>query len=48
MEVARIFTGEIDAGAHLFSWDARGFAPGMYECVVKMNGRVERVPMVLR
>jgi len=46
-EVARIFSGELSAGEHSFSWDASGMPPGMYECIVRMNGRVERVAMVV-
>ena len=46
-EVARLFSGELGAGEHSFTWDARGVAPGMYECVVRMNGSVERVPMMV-
>ena len=46
MEVARIYTGELSEGEHSFSWDASGFAPGMYECVVRMNGHAERLPMI--
>jgi len=47
-EVARIFAGELSAGEHSFSWDASGMPPGMYECLVKMDGMVERVPMLQR
>jgi hypothetical protein len=47
-EVARIFSGELGTGEHSFSWDGHGFAPGMYECLVKMGGRLERVPIVLK
>jgi len=46
-EVARIFSGELSSGEHTFSWDASGMTPGMYECVVRMNGRVERMPLVV-
>ena len=46
-EVARIFSGELGAGEHTFTWDARGMAPGMYECIVRMNGHQERIPMVV-
>jgi ligand-binding sensor domain-containing protein len=46
-QVARIFSGELDAGQHEFSWDASGMPPGMYECVVRMNGRVEQTPILL-
>ena len=48
-EVARIFSGELGAGEHSFLWNGHGFAPGMYECLVKMGGRrVQFVPIVLR
>ncbi len=45
--VARIFSGELDAGTHTFTWDAHGLPAGVYECIVRMNGRVERVAMVV-
>jgi hypothetical protein len=46
-EVARIFSGELSAGEHSFSWDANGLPDGVYECIVQLNGSVERVPIVL-
>jgi Secretion system C-terminal sorting domain len=45
--VARIFSGELDAGTHAFTWDAHGLAPGVYECLVHINGRMERTAMVV-
>ncbi|HET6401349.1 MAG TPA: T9SS type A sorting domain-containing protein, partial [Candidatus Kapabacteria bacterium] len=47
VEVARLYFGELSAGEHSFQWDANGFVPGMYECVVQMNGRVARTAIVL-
>jgi hypothetical protein len=44
-EVARIFSGELDAGEHSFSWDAGGAAAGMYECVVRAGGEVQRIAL---
>jgi hypothetical protein len=44
--VAHIFSGELDAGAHSFTWDANGMAPEMYECIVRMNGMVQTVPII--
>ncbi len=41
-EIARIFSGELSAGEHTFAWDATGLPPGMYECIVQMNGSVQR------
>ncbi len=49
VEVARLFSGELGAGEHSFAWDAGENAyasQGMYECVVRMNGKVETLPMV--
>ncbi|MFI5201280.1 MAG: hypothetical protein ACHQNE_02715, partial [Candidatus Kapaibacterium sp.] len=49
VEVAHLFSGELAAGNHSFTWDAdKMSAPrGVYECLVRMNGRVVAVPMVL-
>ncbi len=46
-EVARIFSGELSAGEHSFMWDASGMPQGMYECVVRMNGQVKQVPIII-
>ena len=53
-EVARLYSGELAAGNHSFTWNADRSstygapAPrGIYECLVRMNGRVQAVPMVL-
>jgi len=45
-EVERIFSGEISAGEHSFSWDSRDAAPGMYECIVRVNGSVQRIKIL--
>jgi photosystem II stability/assembly factor-like uncharacterized protein len=45
-EVARIYEGELSAGEHSFTWDASGAAPGMYECVVNINGNVQRIAIM--
>jgi hypothetical protein len=47
-EVARVFEGTLSAGEHSFEWDASGAAPGMYECVVEMNGSVQQVPVMVQ
>jgi hypothetical protein len=46
-EVANIYSGELSAGDHFFTWDASGMAPGMYECIVQLNGHVQRTTMIL-
>ncbi len=46
-EVARLFSGELSVGEHSFTWDARGLSTGMYECVVRMNGSVQHIPIIL-
>jgi hypothetical protein len=49
VDVARVFSGEVDRGEHTFTWDAaRMAAPrGLYECIVRMNGKVQVVPVVV-
>jgi photosystem II stability/assembly factor-like uncharacterized protein len=48
VETARIFSGELEAGSHSFVWSApKELTPGMYECVVTANGRVQSIPIVL-
>jgi ligand-binding sensor domain-containing protein len=49
-QVAQLFSGELSAGEHWFMWDAQAGSPvprGMYECIVRMNGQVQRVGMML-
>ena len=50
VEVAQLFSGELGAGEHSFAWDADGTsAPrGAYECLVRMNGQVETLPVLRR
>ncbi len=45
-EVAHIFSGELSAGEHTFTWNATGFPDGMYECLVDMNGHVKWVASI--
>jgi hypothetical protein len=45
-EVARLFDGTMDAGAHSFTWNANDIAPGMYECVVRQDDRIQRIPIM--
>jgi hypothetical protein len=47
MEIAHLFSGELGAGNHSFIWNPAGAPDGMYECVVRMNGRAETLPIVL-
>ncbi len=47
-EVAHLFSGELAAGEHSVVWSkSPGLPDGMYECLVRMNGRVETLPVVL-
>ena len=45
--VAQIYSGELGAGNHSFPWNANGIVPGMYECIVQMNGHTQQLPIVL-
>jgi hypothetical protein len=47
-EVARVFSGELSAGQHIFTWDASGMPPDMYECVLRMNGKIQQTPIILK
>ncbi len=55
VEVARLFSGELGAGEHNFTWsNSTGLPDGTYECLVRMNGQlddrsstVETLPVVL-
>jgi photosystem II stability/assembly factor-like uncharacterized protein len=48
-EVAHLLSGELAAGEHSFVWSKpTGLPDGMYECIVRMNGQVEAVPVVVR
>ncbi len=46
-EVARIFSGELSAEKHSFSWNANGFEPGTYWCQIRIGGETEQIPVVL-
>ena len=46
-EVARLFMGELDAGEHSLTWDARGMPQGMYICIIRASGRTEELPVML-
>jgi len=45
--VAKLFDGELDAGEHSLVWDAGTNTPGIYVCLVRMNGQIERLQMAL-
>ena len=44
-QVARIYSGALGGGEHSFTLDASTLPPGMYECVVRVNGNVQRIPL---
>ncbi|MDP4200775.1 MAG: hypothetical protein Q8922_09700 [Bacteroidota bacterium] len=46
-EVARIFSGVLDASEHTFRWNPAAMPNGMYECLIRMNGRVEKLRVML-
>jgi len=48
VEIAHLFSGVVGAGNHSFTWNPTGVPDGMYECLVRMNGRVETLPMLLQ
>jgi hypothetical protein len=40
--VSTLFDGELDAGEHSFTWNANVLSPGMYDCLIRVNGRWRR------
>ena len=48
IEVAHLFAGELAAGEHEFHWVPTALPDGMYECLVRMDGRVQTVPILLQ
>ncbi len=47
-EVAHLFSGELAAGEHSFVWsNPTGVPDGTYECLIRMNGHLQTLPMVL-
>jgi photosystem II stability/assembly factor-like uncharacterized protein len=48
VEVARLFSGKLGAGEHSYLWgNPTGLPDGVYECLVRMNGHIETLPMLL-
>ncbi len=48
VEVAKLFSGELGAGGHNFTWsNPTGLPDGTYECLVRMNGQMETLPILL-
>jgi len=49
VEVARIFSGELDASEHTYVWSKPANLPeGVYECVIRMNGKAAHLTLVLQ
>jgi len=46
-EVAQVFSGELEAGDHSFSWDASDVPKGMYECVIRTGDQIHEMPMMV-
>jgi hypothetical protein len=46
-EVARLFSGKLAAGEHSFAWDASGMPAGMYICVVRRDGGIKQLPIMV-
>jgi hypothetical protein len=49
-EVAHLYSSELAAGesaAADFTWSDPSICNGMYECLVRMNGWVQMMPVVL-
>jgi photosystem II stability/assembly factor-like uncharacterized protein len=47
VEVSRLFSGELSSTKQHFNWNSDNMPNGVYECLVRINGRVETMPLVL-
>jgi photosystem II stability/assembly factor-like uncharacterized protein len=47
VEVARVFSGELDASEHTFTWRADKMQPATYECLVRMSNKLQSTPIVV-
>lgn len=47
-EVAHLYSGELLSGEHTFTWEPTSMPDGVYECVVRMNGSAQTVPLLLQ
>ncbi len=46
-EVAKLYSDELAAGEHSFTWSDPAVCNGMYECLVRMNGAVQSAGIIL-
>jgi photosystem II stability/assembly factor-like uncharacterized protein len=46
-EVTRIYDGELSTDECTFTWEPNGLSAGMYECIVRMNGTSQELPLLL-
>jgi photosystem II stability/assembly factor-like uncharacterized protein len=46
-QVQQLFIGDLEAGDHSFSWDARKAPAGNYFAIIRTNDHVERVPIMV-
>jgi len=47
-EVAKLYSGELEAGDHSFMWRAKNISAGMYSCVVQVNSNIQIIPIIFR
>jgi hypothetical protein len=46
-EVARLFDGNLEAGEHSYTWEAKEMPPGMYLCIIRTTGSTRQMPLML-
>ncbi|MGH2637749.1 MAG: WD40/YVTN/BNR-like repeat-containing protein, partial [Rhabdochlamydiaceae bacterium] len=46
-EIAHLFSGTLGAGEHNYDWVPTGLPDGAYECLLRTNGRVQALPVLL-
>ena len=46
-EVAKIFSGELCPGEHRFMWEPTALPDGVYQCLLRLNGHIQTLPLVV-
>ncbi len=47
VEVASLYSGELQSGIYSFGWNTSNLPNGVYECIVRMNGNDQTLPILI-
>ena len=46
-KVEHLYSDELAAGEHSFTWSDPNICNGMYECIVRMNGTIQSAEIIV-